>query len=86
MAKTETEFLAAIPGLMREAQAISQEFVDINAGQVHRLVGDYPGPDHRMPICCRVMRGEMRAGDTVLSEPPKKQGASLTMRYRLPRR
>jgi hypothetical protein len=27
----------------------------------------------------------MSAGDAILQEPPKKQGASLTIRYKLPR-
>jgi hypothetical protein len=85
MPKTEADFLPAIRGLMREAQAASRSFVDINAGDVHRGVGDYPG-DHRMPICCRVMKADMRGGDVILSTPPKGQGASLTIRYQLPRR
>jgi hypothetical protein len=37
-------------------------------------------------MCCAVMRSEMSAGDAILQEPPKKQGASLTIRYELPRR
>jgi hypothetical protein len=28
-------------------------------------------------MCCAVMRSEMSAGDAILQEPPKKQGASL---------
>ena len=31
------------------------------------------------------MRSAMRAGDVVIAEPPKGTGASLTIRYRLPR-
>ena len=42
-------------------------------------VGGYPGQNHRMPMCCAVMRSEMSAGDAILQEPPKKQGASLTI-------
>jgi 5-methylcytosine-specific restriction protein A len=38
-----------------------------------------------MRQCCEVMRGEMRATDEVVDEPPSGQGASLTIRYRLPR-
>jgi 5-methylcytosine-specific restriction protein A len=83
---TEQDFRTQIRGLMGEAQAASASFVDINSGQVHRAVGDYPGPDHRMPICCQVMKADVRAGDEVLSSPPKGQGASLTIRYKLPRR
>jgi hypothetical protein len=71
--------------LLTEASDTHQPFVDIEAGELHRSVGWYPGPKHRMPICCRVMREEMRDGDIILDEPPKGTGASLVIRYRLPR-
>lgn len=58
----------------------------IKSGDLHRLVGGYPGPDHRMPICCNVMRTNMRNGDEVLSEPPSGEGATLTIRYQFPRK
>jgi len=70
---------------IQEATEQGAAFVDVNSGELHRLVGDYPGPDHRMPICCRVMREEMQAGDTILGEPQKGSGAKLTIRYFLPR-
>ena len=81
---TEQDFRTHLRGLMREAQTASASFVDINSGQVHHAVGDYSGPDHRMPVCCQVMKADIRAGDKVL--PPNGQGASLTIRYKLPRR
>jgi 5-methylcytosine-specific restriction protein A len=59
--------------------------VVVNSGNLHRLVGGYPGPNHRMPICCDVMRQEMRDGDRVIAEPPRGNGASLTIEYLLPR-
>ncbi len=60
-------------------------YLDINSGQLHRKVGGYPGKNHNMPSCCNVMYGEQKVGDAVLSSPPKGLGASLTIRYRLPR-
>ena len=56
--------------------------IEVSAGQLHRRVGDYPGRNHRMPVCCEVMRAELAldAGDSVLDEPPSGQGASLTIR------
>lgn len=57
----------------------------IKSGDLHRLVGDYPG-DHRMPICCTVMRKNMMSGDEVLSEPPSGEGATLTIKYQFPRK
>jgi hypothetical protein len=70
---------------LAEAEARGAPSVCVNAGEVHRAVGGYPGPDHRMPVCCRVMRDMMRDGDRVTSEPRKGQGASLEIEYRLPR-
>jgi 5-methylcytosine-specific restriction protein A len=55
----------------------------ITAGQLHRDVGGYPGPSHRMPVCCSVMRQEMSHRDKVVAEPPKGAGASLTISYRV---
>jgi hypothetical protein len=81
---TEQDFRTEVRGLMWEAQTASASFVDINSGQVHRAVGGYPGPNHRMPVCLQVMKADIRAGDKVL--PPNGQGATLTIRYKLPRR
>lgn len=61
------------------------QYVDVNAGDIHRSVGGYPGKDHRMPRCCDVMRAAMRKGDEILAAPPRGDGSSLTIRYRLPR-
>ena len=57
----------------------------IKSGELHRLVGGYPGTNHRMPICCNVMRKNMLNGDEVLSEPRSGEGASLTIKYQFPR-
>jgi hypothetical protein len=59
--------------------------IDVSAGWLHGQVGQYPGPNHRMPVCCEVMRNEMRQGDVILNQPPKGNGASLNIRYMLPR-
>jgi 5-methylcytosine-specific restriction protein A len=48
-------------------------------------VGGYPGENHRMPVCCEVMRSTMAPGDQVVETPPSGKGAALTIRYRLPR-
>lgn len=60
-------------------------YVTVKAGDLHRQVGNYPGHDHRMPICCSVMRQNMQAGDVILHQPPKSNGATLEIRYTLPR-
>ena len=73
--------------MMAEAQKTGQEFVEINASELHRRVGGYPGRDHRMPNCCQVMKAQLALdyGDTIVEEPPSGQGPTLTVRYRLPR-
>lgn len=73
--------------MMREAQRLGRDAIEIKAGELHRRVGSYPGKDHRMPVCCQVMRNQFSAeyGDVVLDEPASGIGASLRIRYRLPR-
>jgi hypothetical protein len=67
------------------AQRIGKAHVDLNSGELHRDVGGYPGHDHRMPSCCDAMIDEMNTRDRILTQPAKGRGASLTIRYTLPR-
>ena len=55
----------------------------VTAGALHRMVGGYPGKNARMPVCCGVMKREMKPGDTILYAPPSGQGASLEISYRV---
>lgn len=61
------------------------KYVNVNAGELHDLVGTRSGKDSRMPTCCNVMLAAMHNGDTVLAAPPKGRGSTLTIRYLLPR-
>ena len=63
------------------------KYVDIRAGSVHKYLGGYPSRSgrHRMPDCCHVMKRLMSKGDQVMSSPSSGQGASLVIRYALPR-
>ena len=85
MVPTAEDFRVTLRARVQAAEHASENTVEINSGQLHREAGGYPDQNHRMPMCCAVMRSEMSAGDTILQEPPKKQGASLTIRYQLPR-
>jgi len=80
------DFQRALEKRFDQAHRRGESYVDIKASDLHREVGGYPGPNHRMPLCCRVMRKNMQDGDVVLQEPPCGQGASLTIRYYLPRK
>ncbi len=57
------------------------DYIDLNAGEIHRTLGGYPGKNHRMPICCKAMRSLMASDDMILYQPSKGNGASLTVRY-----
>lgn len=85
MPATADDFRDALGAWLREAEGERRRFLELSAGDLHRCVGDYPGPAHRMPVSCRVMRECMRADDTEIGAPPKGNGASLTVRYQLPR-
>lgn len=67
--------------MMKEAVQKGKSAADINAGELRKRVGQYPGKNHRTPMCCGVMRSAFMAGDTILDEPPSGQGARLTIRY-----
>lgn len=68
------------------ATARGAEEIEINSGELHRALGGYPGSAHQMPSCCDVMHEAEQAGDEVMTSPPSGRGASLTIRYKLPRR
>ena len=83
---TKEDFLSELRSQFRRAQDRGARYVTINAGELHRRVGGYPSRGgHRMPLCCDVMYRERRNGDEVIAAPPKGKGASLTIRYGLPR-
>jgi len=83
---TAEDFRNALKKKFQKAQQEGKSFVDVTAGELHRLVGGYPGPNHRMPLCCHVMRSMMEDDDEIIEEPPSGQGASLKIRYKLPRK
>ena len=58
---------------------------EINAGELHRTLGGYPGTDHRMPMACEALRALKTSRDETVFEPPSGNGAALTIRYALPR-
>jgi len=80
------DFQKALEHIFESAETKGAQRVDVVARDLHHQVGSYPGPSHRMPTCCGVMRRNIMEGDTILAEPRKGKGASLAIRYRLPRR
>ena len=81
---TAEDFRAELARMFREAMK-KKEAIEIRAGDLHHELGGYPGPGHRLSVCCSVMKAEMRHGDKIVAQPPKGKGASLVIRYVLPR-
>jgi hypothetical protein len=79
------DFRAALQKRLAEAEKNRESHCDVQSGDLHRDVGIYPASNHLMPICCDVMRQAMRGEDWIIREPPKKNGASVVIRYMLPR-
>ena len=82
---TATSFQTELDAIFLDAARKGLSSIDVLSGDLHRGVGDYPGSNHRMPICCNVMRQNMKPGDIVLREPPKGNGATVEIRYTIPR-
>ncbi|PHV08914.1 HNH endonuclease [Janthinobacterium sp. BJB412] len=82
---SKVDYQVAIRKMFAEAGGAGQAHLGVHAGKLHTKVGGYPGPGHSMPSCCDVMYAEMKHGDEVLEAPPKKRGANVVIRYRLPR-
>ncbi len=82
---TTDDFAEAISAKLREAGRRGAGHIDINSGELHRELGGYPGPRAAMPSCCNALYAARRLGDEILSQPPKGKGASLTIRFKLPR-
>jgi hypothetical protein len=85
LAPTAVAFRNELFGRLADAECTGSVALDVNSGDLHRTVGNYPGDAHRMPNCCAVMEAAMEAGDEIVSTPPKGRGATLTIRYKLPR-
>jgi 5-methylcytosine-specific restriction protein A len=85
MPPTAQDFQNELNRIFQEAQRQGKPYVDVKSGNLHRRVGGYPGHNHRMPTCCEVMTRNMKHGDQILQQPPKGKGATLVIRYKLPR-
>ena len=84
---TAEDFRAELGRRLVRAQRAGHPHIDIKSGDLHRDLGGYPGyrGSHRMPTCCDVMMTAMGAGDKIISAPPSGKGATLVIRYKLPR-
>ena len=83
-APTKNDFLAELEHRIGVAMQEGNSSVTINAGELHRAVGGYPGPSHRMPSCVSVMRSliDIYNGD-IIDSPESGMGARFTVEYKL---
>jgi len=79
------EFENALIEIFQDAQKDGLSSVNVTSGELHRKLGGYPSSNHNMPGCCSVMSRIMESDDEVLDEPLKGKGATLTIKYSLPR-
>jgi hypothetical protein len=83
---SKADFQKSLDELFRENEKEGNSHVDVRSGDLHRRVGGYPGLANRMPTCCDVMYENKRPLDKILNKPPKGKGASLEIKYTLPRK
>ncbi|MCA0362690.1 MAG: hypothetical protein LCH67_01485 [Bacteroidetes bacterium] len=83
---TTLEFKATIKTKLRVAQAMHLPFLEINARELHSYLGAYPGNSHSIPSCCNALRFFFDENeDEIISQPPRGNGPSLTIRYNFPK-
>lgn len=83
---TMDDFRVEVIAQIGRAGKQGRPHVEINAGELHRTLGGYPSATgHRMPMACNAMRESKTEADEVIFEPNAGDGASLTIRYKLPR-
>ena len=85
MPPTARDFEIQLKKVLGSAEQQGKSSVDVTSGNLHRQLGGYPGRNHRMPTCCMVMKRNMGPKDEILRQPPSGQGATLVIRYKLPR-
>ena len=80
MSPTAQDFQRELDRIFALSRQQGKPYIDVRAGDLHRQVGGYPGRNHRMPVCCEVMKRNMKPGDQILQQPLKGQGANLVIR------
>jgi len=85
MTPNTDDFRIALTEVLSKSEELGLVAVEVNSGNLHRRVGGYPGPDHRMPMCCEAMYALMGVADSIVAQPASGKGASVVVRYVLPR-
>lgn len=82
---TKDDFRQELSQRFRRAAERNATVLKVNSGELHRSLGGYPGPKHQMPSCCDVIYEAAGKADEIVASPPSGRGASLAIRYRIPR-
>lgn len=80
------DYLTEIGGQITRAAHQRRPHVEINAGELERVVGSPKLSDQQIPLACDAMQSAMREGDVVVCGPQTGKGSSLTVRYVIPRK
>lgn len=76
------DFRKELEAQISQATKQGRPHVEINAGELHRIVSS---DANRHPMACNAMRQAQGPSDTVIHAPPAGDGPSFTIRYFLPR-
>ena len=81
MPPTAWDFQNQLMAILNGARQSGQSYIDVESGNLHQQVGGCAKSNHKMPVCCEVMKKMMRFGDSVVSETANGQDSTLTIRY-----
>ena len=84
MPPTARDFRYELHSRMLRKHHDGEPYLETTSKHLAKAAGDvYPEPNHRMPVCCAVMKQEIQEGDEIICVPPSGQGATLKIRYKL---
>ena len=67
--------------ILNTARHSGKPYIDVESGNLHNRVRGKQNANHKIAVCCDVMRRMMRPGDSILMEPANGDGTDLTIRY-----
>jgi hypothetical protein len=89
---TKSDFINTINQLKIQSRTLGYEYIEILSSDLHRNLGSYPGPNHRMASCCDAMYDSMDVTTPLLfisfgfSQHIEPVDTGLSVARRIPRR
>ena len=81
MAAIAWDYRNQLTVILNTAKQSGESFIDVESGNLHDRVGGHQNSNHKLAICCDVMRRMMRPGDSILMEPTNGDAGNLRVRY-----